>query len=124
MFTPSFNPPFIYSHLIFSSSSPLKHPLMEDIEVTKTINSLHAKEEAKLAELGYKQELPRKLSMMSILGLSFAIMAVPFGLSTTMGIGLTDGQCVTIFWGWCLVSLISLSIAASLAEICMFNLRT
>lgn len=97
---------------------------MDDIEKVKTTassRSTHATEEAKLAELGYKQELPRSLSMMSILGLSFAIMAVPFGLSTTMGIGLTDGQCVTIFWGWCLVSLISLSIAASLAEICKYN---
>jgi amino acid transporter len=56
--------------------------------------------------------------MMSILGLSFAIMAVPFGLSTTMYITLTDGQSVTILWGWVLVSLISLAIAASLAEIC------
>ncbi|KAK3216545.1 hypothetical protein GRF29_1g110971 [Pseudopithomyces chartarum] len=45
-------------------------------------------------------------------------MAVPFGLSTTMYITLTDGQSVTILWGWVLVSLISLSIAASLAEIC------
>ena len=45
-------------------------------------------------------------------------MAVPFGLSTTMYITLTDGQAVTILWGWVLVSLISLSIAASLAEIC------
>ena len=31
---------------------------------------------------------------------------------------LTDGQSVTILWGWILVSLISLAIAASLAEIC------
>lgn len=30
--------------------------------------------ETQLAERGYKQELPRKLSMMSILGMSFAIM--------------------------------------------------
>jgi amino acid transporter len=35
-----------------------------------------------------------------------------------MYITLTDGQAVTILWGWVLVSLISLSIAASLAEIC------
>lgn len=35
-----------------------------------------------------------------------------------MYITLTDGQSVTIIWGWCLVSLISLAIAASLAEIC------
>lgn len=33
--------------------------------------------------MGYKAELPRNLSMFSVLGLSFAIMAVPFGLSTT-----------------------------------------
>jgi amino acid transporter len=45
-------------------------------------------------------------------------MAVPFGLSTTFYITLTDGQSVTILYGWILVSLISLSIAASLAEIC------
>jgi amino acid permease len=45
-------------------------------------------------------------------------MAVPFGLSTTFYITLADGQSVTILWGWILVSLISLSIAASLAEIC------
>ncbi|GKT94828.1 polyamine transporter TPO5 [Colletotrichum tofieldiae] len=71
-----------------------------------------------LARLGYKAELPRNLSMLSILGLSFAIMAVPFGLSTTMYITLTNGQAVTVLWGWVLVSLISLCIAASLAEIC------
>ncbi|KAF4985062.1 hypothetical protein FDECE_16855 [Fusarium decemcellulare] len=69
-------------------------------------------------QLGYASELPKSLSMMSILGMSFAIMAVPFGLSTTMYITLVNGQAVTIIWGWVLVSLISLSIAASLAEIC------
>lgn len=45
-------------------------------------------------------------------------MAVPFGLSTTMFITLTNGQSVTILWGWIFVSLVSLAIAASLAEIC------
>ncbi|TKA73132.1 hypothetical protein B0A55_06261 [Friedmanniomyces simplex] len=78
----------------------------------------HHAADADLAKLGYTSELPRSLSMLSVLGLSFAIMAVPYGLSTTMYITLTDGQSVTILWGWVLVSLISLSIAASLAEIC------
>ncbi|KAG6152977.1 hypothetical protein E4U37_003341 [Claviceps purpurea] len=71
-----------------------------------------------LADLGYKSELPRNLSMMSILGLSFAIMAVPYGLSTTMYITLNNGQSVSVLWGWVLVSLISICIAASLAEMC------
>lgn len=45
-------------------------------------------------------------------------MAVPFGLSTTLYITLTDGQSVTILYGWVFISLVSLAIAASLAEIC------
>ena len=49
---------------------------------------------------------------------SFAIIAAPYGLSTTFYISLTDGTSVTVLWGWVLVSLISLCIAASLGEIC------
>ncbi|KAF2085829.1 amino acid permease-like protein [Saccharata proteae CBS 121410] len=74
--------------------------------------------DAALAKMGYTSELPRNLSMLSVLGMSFAIMAVPFGLSTTLYITLTDGQSVSVLWGWVVVSLISLCIAASLAEIC------
>lgn len=83
----------------------------------KAAASAHEADQA-LARLGYKSELPRNLSMLSILGLSFAIMAVPFGLSTTLYITLTNGQAVSVLYGWVLVSLISLCIAASLAEIC------
>lgn len=35
--------------------------------------------EHRLEEMGYKQEMKRSLGMVAILGLSFAIMAVPFG---------------------------------------------
>ena len=71
-----------------------------------------------LAKMGYQSNLPRSLSMISVLGLSFAIMAVPFGLSTTLYITLTTGQAVSVLWGWVLVALISLCISASLSEIC------
>ncbi|WRT64944.1 uncharacterized protein IL334_001884 [Kwoniella shivajii] len=73
---------------------------------------------ARLEEMGYKQEMKRNLGMISVLGLSFAIMAVPFGTSTTLNIALTDGGPVTILYGWIFVSFVSLAIAASLAEIC------
>lgn len=73
---------------------------------------------ARLEEMGYKQELTRNLGMVSVLGLSFAIMAVPFGTSTTLNIALTDGGPVTILYGWIFVSSVSLCIASSLAEIC------
>lgn len=81
-------------------------------------NSVDANADEALAAMGYKSELPRNLSMLSILGLSFAIMAAPYGLSTTLYITLNDGLSVTIIWGWVFVTLISIAIAASLAEIC------
>lgn len=71
-----------------------------------------------LAQMGYTRELPRNLSMLSILGMSFAIMSVPLGISTTMYISLTDGQSVTALYGWVFVSVVSLCTAASMAEIC------
>lgn len=54
---------------------------------------------ARLSDMGYKQEMKRNLGMVSVLGLSFAIMAVPYGSSTTLNIALTCGGPVTIIWG-------------------------
>lgn len=71
-----------------------------------------------LEQMGYHQEMKRSLGLLSTLGLAFAIMAVPFGTSTTLNIALTDGGPVTILYGWIFVSLVSLCMAASLAEIC------
>lgn len=71
-----------------------------------------------LAQMGYTSELTRKLSLMSVLGMSFAIMSVPLGLSTTLYISLTDGQSVTAIFGWAWVSFVSICMASSLAEIC------
>ncbi|KAG5977134.1 hypothetical protein E4U55_007034 [Claviceps digitariae] len=94
-------------------------PNMEsNMASSNTMDERHVAADQALAHLGYQSELPRNLSMMSILGLSFAIMAVPYGLATTIYITLNNGQSVSVIWGWVLVSLISICIAASLAEIC------
>ncbi|CCU98587.1 unnamed protein product [Malassezia sympodialis ATCC 42132] len=89
---------------------------MSERGVVADAPSVNANEQ--LARLGYQNELPRRLSMFSVMGLSFAIMAVPYGLSTTFLVSLVNGQSVTILWGWVLVTLISIAIALSLAEIC------
>ncbi len=106
----------------FISQRSFKLVLREKSGTMNSINSeIDAASEdadAKLAAMGYKAELPRSLSFFSVLGLSFAIIAVPFGESMTLSIGLTDGGPVTIFYGWILLTVISMCIAASLAEIC------
>jgi len=97
---------------------------MADVAAAPREGSLHDKPVAgnaaddALARMGYKSELPRSLSMLSVLGLSFAIMAVPYGLSTTFFFSLSNGESVTVLWGWVLLSFLSIAIAASLAEIC------
>lgn len=65
----------------------------------------------------YKQELQRKMTVPSLIGLGFSLMNVPFGVSSTLSIGLVCGGNVTILWGWVIVSVLNLFIALSLAEI-------
>ncbi|EEH17962.2 hypothetical protein PABG_00525 [Paracoccidioides brasiliensis Pb03] len=91
---------------------------VEDVSLRNGSGDANVNADVALEKMGYKGELPRNLGMLSVLGLSFAIMAVPFGLSTTLYVNLINGLCVTIIWGWVFVTLISMAIAASLAEIC------
>ncbi|CAO1638316.1 unnamed protein product [Sympodiomycopsis kandeliae] len=71
-----------------------------------------------LADLGYKAELPRNLKLTTILGLSFSIIAAPFGLSIGSMFALVNGGAPTFFFGWVLLSVITLAMAASLGELC------
>lgn len=65
----------------------------------------------------YKQDLERKLTVTSIIGLGFTLMGVPFGLSSTLWISLVDGGSVTILYGWIIVGFFSLCVILSLSEI-------
>lgn len=65
----------------------------------------------------YKQDLERKLTVSSIIGLGFTLMGVPFGLSSTLWISLVDGGSVTILYGWLIVGFFSLCVILSLSEI-------
>lgn len=72
----------------------------KDVVATSVENgSMLDETTAHLQNMGYKQEMKRNLGMVSVLGLSFAIMAVPYGSSTTLNIALTCGGPVTIIWG-------------------------
>lgn len=65
----------------------------------------------------YKQDLERKLTVTSVIGLGFSLMGVPFGLSSTLWISLMDGANVTILYGWLVVGGFSLCVILSLSEI-------
>ncbi|CAO1614434.1 unnamed protein product [Parajaminaea phylloscopi] len=63
------------------------------------------------------RQLRRNLSLLTILGLSFTIIAAPFGLVYSASFSLINGG-VTYFWGWVFLSLITVCMAASLGELC------
>ncbi|KAG1807847.1 amino acid transporter [Suillus subaureus] len=73
---------------------------------------------AGLEKLGYKQEMTRSRGLVQILFMTLAIMAVPFGLTSPIATSLVGGGPVVIIWGWILVSVLTQTLAFSLAEIC------
>ena len=70
-----------------------------------------------LESLGYTPELSRNRSTWQVTFMCFILASVPYGLSTTMSYSMAGGGSANMVWGWVLVSLIMLCVAASLAEI-------
>lgn len=70
-----------------------------------------------LLAMGYKPEMARNRSTLQVAFMSFVLASIPYGLSTTFYYPLVGGGPANIIWGWILVSLIVVCVAASLGEI-------
>ncbi|SDY52810.1 amino acid/polyamine/organocation transporter, APC superfamily [Micromonospora pattaloongensis] len=75
-------------------------------------------DEERLAQLGYKQELRRKLSGFSNFAVSFSIISILAGAITSYGIAMTAGGPAAITLGWLFVGGMVLFVALAMAEIC------
>ena len=73
---------------------------------------------ARLAELGYKQELHRGMSGFSNFAVSFSIISVLAGAITSYGLAMNSGGPIAISIGWPLVGVFVLCVALAMAEIC------
>ncbi|KAG0245024.1 hypothetical protein BGX31_008117 [Mortierella sp. GBA43] len=71
-----------------------------------------------LEKLGYKQSLDRSLSAFGTFGITFSCLSILSGLTPLYGTALQSGGPVTVIWGWLVVSLFTLTVGLSLAEIC------
>src|ERR671927_379032 len=60
-------------------------------------------DEERLAQLGYQQELHRKLSGFSNFAVSFSIISILAGAITSYGIAMTAGGPISITLGWVFV---------------------
>lgn len=76
-----------------------------------------ARDEALLAELGYKQELKRDWSVLHNFGVSFSIISVITGITTLFLYGLNTGGPAVMSIGWLIVSFFTTFVGLGMAEI-------
>src|SRR2546428_7295337 len=75
-------------------------------------------DEQKLHELGYAQELSRRMSGFSNFAVSFTIISILSGCLTLYQFGMNTGGPVLIVWGWPVVGIMTLLVGLAMAEVC------
>ncbi len=71
-----------------------------------------------LHELGYAQQLRRRMGAFSNFAVSFTIISILSGCLTAYGIAMTNGGPVDMTWGWILVGIMTLIVGLGMAEVC------
>jgi amino acid permease (GABA permease) len=75
-------------------------------------------DQKRLHELGYAQELRRRMSGFSNFAVSFTIISILSGCLTLYGFGMLTGGPAVIVWGWPFVGIMTLFVGLSMAEVC------
>src|SRR6204780_268276 len=75
-------------------------------------------DEATLHQLGYAQELRRRMSGFSNFAVSFTIISILSGCLTLYYFGMDEGGPAVIVWGWPIVGIMTLFVGLSMAEVC------
>lgn len=87
---------------------------MADTEHLGTATRSMSKDEGRLRELGYKQELKRDWSLIHNFGVSFSIISVITGITTLFSYGLNTGGPGVMSVGWIIVCFGALRLKAFL----------
>jgi amino acid permease (GABA permease) len=83
-----------------------------------SVNPAASTDEERLAQLGYQQELHRRLSGFSNFAVSFSIISILAGAITSYSLAMNAGGPFSITIGWLLVGVMVTLVALSMAEIC------
>lgn len=82
----------------------------------KSVDPGRLDDETQLQALGHKGEMKRNFSLLSMLGLAFAILNSWTALSSSLGLALGSGGSTSVIWGLVTAGICNLSLAASMAE--------
>jgi amino acid permease (GABA permease) len=75
-------------------------------------------DEETLHQLGYAQELRRRMSGFSNFAVSFTIISILSGCLTLYGYGMNTGGPAVIVWGWPFIGIMVIFVGLSMAEVC------
>ncbi|EJD04196.1 amino acid transporter [Fomitiporia mediterranea MF3/22] len=75
-------------------------------------------EDAYLEKLGYQQELKRSFSLLGMIGFSFSIVTSWTALAGVLIAGISAGGPPVMIYSWIAISILTLAVAYSMAEIC------
>jgi amino acid permease (GABA permease) len=75
-------------------------------------------DEETLHQLGYAQELRRRMSGFSNFAVSFTIISILSGCLTLYGFGMNTGGPAVIVWGWPFVGIMTMFVGLAMAEVC------
>ena len=93
-----------------AAAPPPAGPAAPAVHWTRTPEKLH--------ELGYAQELDRRMSGFSNFAISFTIISILSGCLTVYEFGLLHGGPPVMNWGWLFVGAIVIFVGLSMGEIC------
>jgi amino acid permease (GABA permease) len=83
-----------------------------------SVNPAPSTDEERLAQLGYQQELHRRLSGFSNFAVSFSIISILAGAITSYGLAMNAGGPLSITLGWLFVGVMVTFVALAMAEVC------
>src|SRR3984957_19654879 len=75
-------------------------------------------DEQTLHQMGYAQELRRRMSGFSNFAVSFTIISILSGCLTLYGFGMSTGGPAVIVWGWPFIGIMTLFVGLAMAEVC------
>ena len=76
------------------------------------------KEDVVLEQLGYQQELHRSFGLLGMIGFSFSIVTSWTALGGVLIVGVESGGPPVMIYSWIAISVFTLAVAYSMAEIC------
>jgi amino acid permease (GABA permease) len=92
--------------------------MREGFAMSKDISAVEQSDVKRLHEMGYAQELLRRMGAFSNFAVSFTIISILSGCLTLYGFGMNTGGPIAMTVGWPLVGILVTFVGLAMAEVC------